>query len=77
MSKVTFRIVEHDYKVGDVFSKAFPSHAAAITVAERAAAEQRLPGDTVSMEREEKGVWHEELDPGDDRPETSVDDKEE
>jgi Uncharacterized protein conserved in bacteria (DUF2188) len=79
MAKVTYHIVEHDdgwaYKVGDVFSEPFPSHEAALAAAKRAAAEQQLPGTTAVIEYEdENGVWHEEVDPGRDRPETSVDD---
>ena len=77
MTNVTYRIVEHDdgwaYKVGDVFSETFPSHDAALTAAKRAAAVQRAPGETTPIHYEdEEGKWHEELDRGDDRPETSV-----
>jgi hypothetical protein len=52
---------------------------AAFTVlsAKVAAGEQRAPGETVGIEYETKdGVWHEELDPGSDRPQTSVEDEE-
>jgi Uncharacterized protein conserved in bacteria (DUF2188) len=81
MAKVTYHIVQHEngwaYKVGDVFSETFPSHEAALFAAKRAAAEQRLPGETVGIEYETAdGVWHEELDPGTDRPETAVEDEE-
>jgi hypothetical protein len=79
MTKVVYHIVEHDggwaYRVGDVFSESFPSHEAALFAAKRAAAEQQRPGETVAIEFEdEKGKWHEELDPGTDRPETEVED---
>ena len=82
MNKVTYQIVEHDggfaYKVGDVFSEAFRTHAEAVAAAKRAAAEQQLPGETEEIEYEdEKGKWHSELDPGDDRPETEVVDEDE
>jgi len=82
MSKVTYQIVEHDggfaYKVGDVFSEPFPTHADALAAAQRAAAEQKLPGETESIEYEdEKGKWHQEVDPGDDRPSTEVLDEDE
>jgi hypothetical protein len=82
MSKVTYEIVEHDggwaYKVGDVFSEPFPSHEAALAAAKRAAAEQSLPGATETIEYEdERGKWHREVDPGDDRPSTEVLDEEE
>ncbi|HVJ54701.1 MAG TPA: DUF2188 domain-containing protein [Aliidongia sp.] len=79
MTEVTYNIVEHDggwaYKFDGVFSETFPSHAAALAAAKRAAAEQRLPGDTGDIEYEdEKGVWHTERSDGEDRPETEVTD---
>jgi hypothetical protein len=82
MAKVVYEIVEHDggfaYKVGDVFSEAFPTHKAALAAAKRAAAEQELPGPTEVIEYEdEKGTWHREVDPGNDRPATEVVDEEE
>lgn len=77
MAHVTYRIVEHDggwaYKVGDVFSETFPSHDAARQAAERAAREQKAPGDTTPIEFEDKtGKWHEETARGTDRPDTDV-----
>lgn len=80
MVKITYRIVPHEngwaYKVGDVFSETFPSHAAALAAAKRAAAEQQLAGQTEVIEYEDsKGRWHREVDPGTDRPETEVDDE--
>jgi len=80
MSNVTYEIVEHDsgwaYKVDGVFSESFPSHAAALKAAERAAAEQRVPGHTEEIQFEdEKGKWHTETARGSDRPDTSVKDK--
>lgn len=79
MAHVTYRIVEHDggwaYKVGDVFSESFPSHAEALEAARLAAAEQRVPGSTEEIQYEdEKGRWHTETAPGSDRPETDVED---
>ena len=79
MSHVTYEIVEHDggwaYKVDGVFSEAFPSHAAALTAARAAAAEQRVPGKTEEIEFEdEKGKWHKETASGSDRPETEIKD---
>jgi len=60
------------YVLGDI-----PTHEAALEAAKRAAGEQRVPGETVGIEYETKdGVWHEELDPGSDRPETEVEDEE-
>lgn len=82
MTKVTYEIVEHDggwaYKVGDVFSESFLTREDALAAAKRAAAEQQLPGETETIEYEdERGTWHQEIDPGDDRPETEVVDEEE
>jgi hypothetical protein len=80
-SKIVYRIVEHDgswaYKVGGVFSEAFPSHEEALIAAKRAAAEQEVSGATETIEYEnDKGVWHLEVDPGDDRPAAEVVDEE-
>jgi hypothetical protein len=77
MVHITYRIVEHDggwaYKLGDVFSEPFPTHEEAVEAAHRVAAEQRAPGETHTIEWEDaSGVWHEELSPGSDRPETDV-----
>ena len=77
MSHITYRIVEHDggwaYKLGDVFSETFQTHALALEAAKKAAAEQRVPGNTEAIEYEDRdGKWHEELSRGDDRPETDV-----
>ena len=77
MAHVTYRIVEHDggwaYKVGDVFSETFASHDAARQAAERAAREQKAPGETRPIEFEDKtGKWHEETARGTDRPDTDV-----
>jgi hypothetical protein len=81
MSHVTYTIVEHDegwaYKVDGVFSEPFPTHAAALAAAKRAAEEQRVPGRTEVIEYEdENGRWHTETAPGSDRPETDVKDSE-
>lgn len=79
MVRVTYEIVEHEggyaYKVGDVFSETFGSHAEAREAAERAAGEQRLVGENEAIEYEDsKGGWHEEDADGHDRPETEVKD---
>jgi hypothetical protein len=79
MSHVTYTVVEHDggwaYKVGDVFSETFPTHEAARAAAERAAQEQRAPGQSGPIEYEDNsGRWHEEQNSGDDRPDTDVKD---
>lgn len=77
MASVKYEIVEHAggwaYKVGDVFSEPYPSHDLARKAAERAAAEQRVPGSTEEISYQDKsGKWHEELSQGLDRPETDV-----
>jgi hypothetical protein len=77
MAHVTYHIVEHDggwaYKVDDVFSETFPTHAAAVKAAHRVAAEQRVGGTTESIEWEDaNGKWHREIASGGDRPETDV-----
>jgi hypothetical protein len=77
MSHVTYTVVEHDggwaYKVGGVFSETFPTHEAAHAAAERAAQEQRAPGQGGPIEYEDSsGRWHEEQESGDDRPDTDV-----
>jgi uncharacterized lipoprotein YehR (DUF1307 family) len=82
MAKIVYQIVEHDggwaYKSGGVFSEPLSSHEAAVAAAKRAAAEQELPGATETIEYEDdKGIWHVEVDPGDDRPDTEVVDEEE
>jgi hypothetical protein len=77
MNKVTYEIVEHDggfaYRVDGVYSETFPTHDAARRAAERAALEQVLPDATTPISYEDsERRWHDELSPGDDRPETDV-----
>jgi hypothetical protein len=77
MSKITYEIVEHDggwaYRADGVFSETFRSHDLARRAAERAAREQVVPGVTTGISYEDKsGRWHEEVAPGNDRPETDV-----
>jgi hypothetical protein len=74
---VTYVVVEHDggwaYRVDDVFSETFPTKELAHAAAERAAREQRIPGETAPIEFEDRsGKWHEEVAKGGDRPETDV-----
>lgn len=80
MPHVTYEVVEHDggwaYKVGSVFSEAFPTHRQAHEAAEAAARRQQVGGQTEAIEYEDRsGTWHTELSEGGDRPETSVEDK--
>ena len=50
-----------------------PTHAAALAAAKHAAAEQRVPGRTETIEYETAdGKWHTETAAGSDRPETDV-----
>lgn len=77
MTKVTYHIVPHDggwaYKVDESFSETFATHDEARQAAQRAAQEQRAPGETTAISWEDdKGKWHEELSGGRDRPETDV-----
>ena len=79
MSHVTYEVVEHDggwaYKVGDVFSETFPTRQAAHAAATRAAREQRAPGQGAPIEFEDSsGRWQEEVESGDNRPDTEVKD---
>jgi hypothetical protein len=61
------------YKVGDVYSETFPSRESAQKAANRAAREQRTPGDDEAIEFEDSdGKWHDEDAKGIDRPDTDV-----
>ena len=77
MTRIVYTVVEHDggwaYKAGDTFSEPFASREEARAAAERAAREQLVPGQTTDIAWEdERGRWHTEPSPGDDRPETDV-----
>ena len=77
MTQVIYRVVEHDggwaYKVGDVFSETFRTHADALAAARIAASEQQVGGKTEGIEfQDAEGKWHEELAGGGDRPSTEV-----
>ena len=79
MTHVVYVIVEHDggwaYRVGDTISETYPSRTLAHKAAEAAAAEQRVPGETSSIEYETPdGQWREERARGGDRPQTDVKD---
>ncbi len=81
MAHVNYEVVQHDggwaYKVGDVFSETFRTHAEAHKAADAAAHRQQVAGETRDIEFEDaKGQWHTELARGGDRPETSVEDDE-
>jgi hypothetical protein len=77
MTHITYEIVEHDggwaYRVGGSLSETFPSHDAARQAAERAAGEQRVPGNATGISYEDsEGRWHDEVSSGRDRPVTDV-----
>jgi len=77
MTTIHYHIVPHDggyaYKLGDVFSEPFPTHDAALRAAQRAAAEQRVPGETTIIQwQDNQGEWHTETSQGSDRPEADV-----
>ncbi len=77
MSKLTYKIVEHDggwaYQSSGTYSETFPSHAAACAAVRRVAREQAIPGiDTGITFEDANGVWHEELSDGDDRPDVVI-----
>jgi hypothetical protein len=77
MSEVTYEVVEHDgglaYRLGDVFSDAYPTRAAAHEAAAAAARRQQREGDTAEIQYEDKkGNWHNELARGTDRPSAVV-----
>jgi hypothetical protein len=77
MPHLHYRVVPHDggwaYTLAGAFSEPFPSREGALRAAQRAAAEQSIPDDTVLIEyQDEAGVWHTELSRGDDRPDADV-----
>jgi hypothetical protein len=79
MTHVTYKVVRHEdgwaYTVNGSFSESFPTHAEALDAARRAAAEQRQPGHTETIEYEDaKGKWRTEVALGRDRPDTDVED---
>lgn len=80
MVKVTYHIVQHDggwaYKLGDVFSEPFASHADALAAARIVAAEQQVGGEPAEISWQDSGGrWHEEYSDGGDRPETEIRDE--
>jgi hypothetical protein len=78
MARVHYHVVRHEngwtYKVGDVFAETYPTHAAALAAARKAAAEQQMGAEPAEIEYEdENGVWRTEHSEGDRPPETDVD----
>lgn len=79
MAHVTYKVIRHEdgwaYTVNGVFSESFSTHAQALAAARQAAAEQRVPGESGTIEYEdENGRWHTEHTRGRDRPQTDVED---
>jgi hypothetical protein len=77
MTRIVYEIVPHDggwaFKLGDTISETFRSHEAAVAAAQRVAREQMRAGETTAISWEdERGRWHEEISPGDDRPEVDI-----
>ncbi|GJE25309.1 DUF2188 domain-containing protein [Methylobacterium organophilum] len=77
MGEVVYHIIEHDggyaYRVGDTISETFPSRAEALEAAQAAAAEQQVPGSTEGIRYQDgRGVEHEEVARGNDRPKAKV-----
>lgn len=81
MTEITYRVIEHDggwaYRVGDVFSETFRSHADALAAARSAASMQQVGGAAVPIQfQDSDGKWHNEMSKGGDRPSTDVIDEE-
>jgi len=77
MTREIYEVVEHDggwaYKADGVFFEPFKTREAAHQAAERAAREQRVPGEDAEIDFEDsRGKWHTEHAAGDDRPSTRV-----
>jgi len=77
--KVTYEVVEHNggfaYKVGDVFSETFATHAEAHKAAEDAAERQKLSADSNTIVYQDNdGQWHSEVARADDHPDTEIED---
>jgi hypothetical protein len=77
MTKIVYEIIRHDngwaFKLGDTISTTYPNHDAAYAAARRVAIEQMRPGQTAGISWEdERGRWHDEVSPGDDRPEVDI-----
>lgn len=77
MNDIIYKVLRHDggwaYEARGTYSEPFPTHDAARNAAKRAAREQVAPGATVRISYEdESGRWHDEINPGTDRPTTRV-----
>jgi hypothetical protein len=74
---ITYHVGEHDeawaYRLGDVWSEAFPTHELALAAAKQAAERQQLGGQDaeITFQRAD-GTWTTELANGGDRPQADV-----
>lgn len=74
---ITYHVGEHDeawaYRLGDVWSEAFPTHQLALTAAKQAAERQQLGGQDaeITFQRAD-GTWATERASGGDRPQADV-----
>ncbi|MFC3073282.1 DUF2188 domain-containing protein [Shinella pollutisoli] len=74
---ITYHVVPHEdgwaYRLDDVFSETFPSHAAALAAAHSAAARHEASGeDRFIAYQTPDGRWRHEVAAGRDRPDTEV-----
>ncbi len=77
--QITYHVDRHDegwaYRLNDVWSEPFPTHAAALTAARAAAQRQEEGGsDTIITFQSEDGKWITQDAKGGDRPEVEVED---
>ncbi|MGV8939461.1 MAG: DUF2188 domain-containing protein [Allorhizobium sp.] len=79
--KVIYEIVPHDggwaYRLGDVYSESFSTHAQAREAAHIVIREQQVGGEAAAISyQDENGKWHQEYSDGGDRPEAEIVDRE-
>jgi hypothetical protein len=77
MVKITYEIVPHDggwaYRLGGVYSEAFPTHDQALEAVRIVMEEQQVGDEPVTISyQDEDGRWREEYSDGGDRPEVEV-----
>ncbi|MDM9627550.1 DUF2188 domain-containing protein [Rhizobium sp. S152] len=75
---VTYHVGSHDggwaYRLGDVWSEAYPTHAAAQAAAQQAARRQHIIGQPAEiLYQDQDGTWRREFVGPADRPSASVD----
>lgn len=77
MVKITYEIVPHDggwaYRLGGVYSEAFPTHDQALEAVRIVMEEQQIGDEPVTISyQDETGRWREEYSDGGDRPEVEI-----